>query len=110
MHNEISYLPSWLESVQIENLQLYSNDKDGEAWVCTRPKTGYWSDVGVGLQAARERLQSLSIKQIIESIGQVAQQWLDPDFQPRIDTIERVAQSTLFSPESVAESFDVELL
>ena len=33
MHNEISYLPSWLESVQIENLQLYSNDKDGEAWV-----------------------------------------------------------------------------
>ncbi|AFY54206.1 Acyl-CoA reductase (LuxC) [Rivularia sp. PCC 7116] len=109
MHNEISYLPSWLKSVQIENLQLYSNDKDGEAWICTRPKAGCWADVGVGLQAARERLQSLSIKQIIESIGQVAQQWLDPDFQPRIDTIERVAQSSLFSPESVAESFDVEL-
>ena len=109
MHSQISYLPSWLESDQIENFQVNSYDGVEETWVCARPKPGYWSHVGMGLQAARERLQSLSIERIVESIGQVAQQWLDPDFQPRIDTIERVARATLFSPESVAESFDVEL-
>ena len=109
MYSQISYLPSWLKPDQTETLQLNSHDGVGETWVCTRPKAGYWSDVGIGLQAARKRLQSLSIEHIVESIGQVAQQWLDPDFQPRIDTIERVAQSTLFSPKSVAESFDVEL-
>lgn len=109
MYSEISYLPSWLKPSQTESLCVDSSNGVGETWVCTRPKAGYWSNVGVGLQVVRERLQSLSIKQIVESIGQVAQQWLDPDFQPRINTIERVARSTLFSPESVAESFDVEL-
>lgn len=109
MHSEISYLPSWLEPGKTETLQVDSYNGVGENWVCTRPKAGSWSDVGIGLQTARERLQSLSIEQIVESIGKVAQQWLDPDFQPRIDTIERVARSTLFSPESVAESFDIEL-
>lgn len=109
MYSEISYLPSWLKPSQTETLHVDSYNGVGETWVCTRPKAESWSDVGVGLQAVRERLQSLSIEQIVESIGQVAQQWLDPDFQPRINTIERVARSTLFSPESVAESFDVEL-
>lgn len=109
MHSEISYLPSWLERAKTEILQVDSYDGVGETWMCARPKAGSWSNVGIGLETARERLQSLSIEQIVESIGQVAQQWLDPGFQPRIDTIGRVAQSTLFSPESVAESFDVEL-
>ncbi len=110
MNLHTSYLPSWVDEAHTEHFYLDADGhKQENRWICVRPKMNNWTEIGNGLTRARQQLQTLPIAYIIETIGHVAQQWLEKDFPPRLETIHHVSRSTLFSPEAVAESFDVEL-